>query len=373
MQTLVALGNTIANSFALVYLVRQGHEYLDCALFIFTIVIVSLALMSFASRAVVSRFPQSIETGMIFLVLYYIGLMFLDGWYLVFIPPIMFGIYMVTFWVPYNALIMHISSSKARGATVGAYFLIWPMVTTIGPLLGGLIIDLQSYRILFLTAAVVITANLVYIAGWRVLSHIRQRTIIPELLQSLWTNIVQRRRLDVDFAGVGKRLIGGLFAQGVADGVLWIGIPLITFEFAENEVTLSGYLSLFAFWGAVMTVALGYLSDRIKNRTAFVRVCAAFSGISLIVAAIASSAEGYGTAMSMANFWIAVVPAFLFTMLLDQLERFKKKGVIVREFLLNAGRAIGATIIILSLIAEIDLELTLMVAGAAYLAIVLVK
>jgi len=372
-QTLVALSNTMANAFALIYLYKSGESYVHCSLFVLISVVVPTILIAFASRPLVKNFGASIETALMFLFAYYVSLMFLEGWYLVLLPPILFGVYMAAFWVPYNALIMHITSRKKRGAIVGIYFLIFPLVSTTAPLLGGLIIGTSSYQVLFGIAAAICVVNLVIAAGLKVFSTLKERIIVPELLQSLKLNLVGKVHIDLDLKGVDWRIKSALFAEGIQDGIFWILVPLVSFEFAKSEVVVSGYLSLFAFWGAVMTVALGYLSDRLKDRAYIVRVGAAFGTVSVMFAAYAQSAEEYLSAMSVAYFWIAMIPSFLFTMLVDKMERYKKKGVLVREFFLNGGRCIGVLVILVALLAGAGFSITLTVAAVALASIIIVK
>ncbi len=373
LQTLVAISNTMANAFALIYLYKSGADYQQCALFILVSVVMTTALIAFAARPIMRSFPASIETALVCLVVYYILLMFLEGWYLILIPPIFFGTYMATFWVPYNALIMHITSRKKRGAGVGAYFLIFPLVSTTAPLAGGLIIGISSYQVLFAIAAVIVICNLVYISGFGVFTELRQRIIIPELLQSMKVNLVGKLHVDLDMKGVSWRLKSSLFAEGIQDGIFWVLVPLISFEFAKSEVTLSGYLALFAFWGAVTTVVLGYLSDRLKDRTSIVRIGAAFGAISTLYAAYSNGPGEYLSAMSLAYFWIAMIPSFLFTMLVDKLERFKKKGVLLREFYLSAGKCVGIAILIAVLLVGADPSICMTVAAVALASIIIVK
>jgi MFS family permease len=372
-QVLVAMANTIANSFALIYLIREGNDYIACSVFILISATIPVLLVAFAAKTIVKNFTASMSTGLMSLFGYYFALALLHGWELILVPPLLFGTYVVTFWIPYNTLIMHITSERTRGATIGVYFLVWPLITTIGPLIGGVIITIYGYSVMFIVAMGVISSCLFYVSGFRVLRRLRERIIIPELLQSLRMKLVGKRRLDLDFEGVDRRLMYGLFAQGIQDGLFWVAVPIISFQFATSESKLSGYLSLFALWGAVMTVALGYLSDRIKNRKGILRVGALLSAGAMMLAAYASTTDAYLGAMSIATFWFAIVPSFLFTMLLDKLERFKQKGVLIREFLLNVGRVAGASLTIMILLFHLDLSTSLVIAGAATATIAVVK
>jgi len=372
-QVFVALANTFANSFALIYLVRQGASYLECSIFVLITFITSILLVSFASRTIVKNFSSSIITALVCLAGYYLLLMVLHGWLLILIPPVFFGTYIVTFWVPYNVLIMHITSRAKRGAIIGSYFLIFPLVGVLTPAIGGVVILLSGYQALFAIAAVLAVADTAFILGKKVLREVKYRIIIPELLESLKINVVGLPHIDVDFKVVDWRLRVALFAEGIQDGIFWIFIPLVSYEFAKSEIAAGGFLSLFAVGGAVMTIALGYLSDRLKDRASIVRIGAAFAAVSVLVASSATNPAHYVSSMSVACFWIAMVPSFLFTMLLDKMEKLKKKGVIVREFLLDSGRIVGVLATIMLLLLNVQLTDVMIIAGTALATIIIVK
>lgn len=372
-QAFVAMANTFANSFALIYLLRQGASYLECSIFVLISVVVSTLLVSFASRTIVKNFSSSISTALVCLATYYILLAVLKGWLLIVIPPLFFGTYVVTFWVPYNVLIMHITSRAKRGAIVGSYFLIFPLVGVATPAIGGLVILLSGYHALFSIAAILAAIDIVLITRLKVLQELRHRIIIPELLQSLKLNLTGHPHIDLNLKSIDWRLKSSLFAEGIQDGIFWIILPLVSFEFAKSEVSLGGFLSLFALWGAIMTIALGYLSDRLKDRASIVRVGAAFGAVSVLMASSAASPAQYASSMSIAFFWIAMIPSFLFTMLLDKMEAVKKKGVLVREFLLNSGRIVGVIVTIVILLLGLNLSEAMAVAGIALATIIIVR
>lgn len=379
LQSLVAIANTLSNTFALIYLLREGLDYLACTAFILVCCAVPLVLIAFASKKLVENFSASMVTGLFCLVVYYLSLMLLDdldvlgGWLLVLVPAAVFGTYIVTFWIPYNALIMHVSSRKSRGATIGLYFLVWPLIATLGPLAGGAIITVASYDAVFSASIFIVLCAMVFVSGFRVLRTFRERIIIPELLQSVTRGITGKQPTALDFTGVGRSIIYGILANGVADGVFWVAVPVLSFEYAATESTLSQYLSLFALWGAAMTVALGYVSDRIMRRSLFLRIGALMTAVSMLAVAMADSVEAYLAAMSSTYFWVAVIPAFLFTMLLDKLERFKRKGVVVREFVLNLGRVFGVAMTLIILLMGMDMVLSVAVAGLVVGTIAVVK
>ncbi|MDQ1371460.1 MAG: transporter [Candidatus Thermoplasmatota archaeon] len=364
-QTIVAIANTTANAFTMIYLLRQGMSYVECALFLLVAFVVALLLATYGSNLVARNFATSMRIGMAAMAAYYIALAALSGWALMVVPPLFLGTYIVMFWVPYNSLISHATSQERRGAGVGAYFLVFPAVSTVGPLAGGLIITLGSYDMLFAFGAAVIGVNIL------LLSRPSAVKVDPGLTAGGILSPTRRRVFSL--AQTDKRVARGLFAQGVQDGVFWMALPVLSFEFATDEVALSGYLSLFAFCGALMTVALGYLSDRVRERGRILRASAALTVVFMIVCGLAASAEGYLTGMSATNFWLAVIAAFLFTLMVDRSEKAITAGMMVREAMLNAGRVVGMSITILLLVLDFDLSISMFVAAGAVATMVAFK
>lgn len=372
-QIVVAAANTTANAFVMIYLLRQGFDYTGCSVFLLVGFGVAALLASIGSNLVARDFVTSMIVGTLAMMTYYVSLMLLSGWALMLVPPIFLGIYIVMFWVPYNSLISEVTSKEKRGAGVGAYFLVFPAVSAVGPVAGGLIISLGSYEMLFAYGVGVLALNLAFLSWPRLTKGRRQSVIVPERLQTAALNHEGGSKRVFDLSRIERRLVRGLFAEGVQEGVLWIGLPVLSFEFAANETELGGYLSLFAFWGAIMTVVLGYLSDRIKDRVRILRVSAAFTVCGLVAAAFAYDAGAYIAGMSAANFSLAVVPAFLFTMLVDRSRGSPTRDMMAREFLLNSGRFVGMGLTLGLLVLDCDLSVSLLVAAGAVATIVAVR
>ncbi|HUS56434.1 MAG TPA: hypothetical protein VMY17_00240, partial [Thermoplasmata archaeon] len=83
--------------------------------------------------------------------------------------------------------------------------------------------------------------------------------------------------------------------------------------------------------------------------------------------------EEYLSAMSMAYLCIAMIPSFLFTMLVDKLEKYKKKGVLLRELFLNAGKSAGVALVIIALLLGLNLFSTFAIAAVALAYIIVVR
>lgn len=363
-QAIVAIANTTANAFAMIYLLDRGFSYVECSIFLLVGFAVAMIMTTVLAGVVVRNYLRSMILGMSAMSTYYILLVLLDGPALMLVPPVFLGIYIVMFWVPYNSVISRITTQEQRGAGIGAYFLVFPAVQTVGPLVGGMMIAYGSYDLLLLFGAGTILVNLAFLATSKAF----------RAGNGTWGD-------GRDSGGEPMRFVReiepgvrrGLFLEGVQEGVFWMALSVLSFEYAADEAELGGYLSLFAFWGALMTVVLGYLSDRVGNRVRILRVSAALTAVSLLACALAGDAGTYLTGMSFANFWLAAVPAFLFTMLVDRSQSIPTRGMMGREFLLNSGRTLGLSATVVLLLLDFDLSISMAVAAAAIAAVVTVR
>ncbi len=363
-QAIVAIANTTANAFAMIYLLNVGFDYIECSVFLLVGFATAMLMTTVFAGVVVRDYVRSMILGMCSMAVYYVLLVLLDGPALMLVPPVFLGIYIVMFWVPYNSVISRVTTEENRGTGIGAYFLVFPAVSTVGPLVGGMMIAYGSYDLLLSFGAVTIGTNIVFLLASKAF---RGRN-------GTWNAGAQVHGSPFRFVREVDRKVGrGMLLEGVQEGVFWMALSVLSFEYATDEAELGGYLSLFAFWGALMTVALGYLSDRIGDRVKILRISAALTAVALVVCAIATNSETYLTGMSFASFWLAVVPAFLFAMLVDRTRDSPTKGMMGREFLLNSGRALGLFVTVVLLLLDFDLSISMAVAAVAIAAIITVR
>ncbi len=358
-QALLAVANTISNSFALVFLLRADFSYAECGLFILIMAAVAAPSAIVLFRFVTSRLKASMMLGLGVLTMFYLAFVTLQGYALFSAASVLMGVYIVLFWVPYNILIMRVSPLGTRGAIVGIYFLVFPAVAVLGPLLGGSIIDSLGYDVVFILAAAVLAANVLFVA----LSKVDAKAGEPA------AKVTRPEPLRLgDMSGGLRR---ALFFEGIQDGVFWIYPSIVGFEFAHSELSLGTMLSLFALAGASMTVALGFASDRIKNRGAFLVAGALLAAAFCALTAFASDTGQFIVYMSIVSLFLAVVPSFLFTMTVDEMENRMEVGSSLREVLLNAGRVLGALACIIIALAFGNMRYAIVIAGIALIAVVL--
>ena len=356
---LLAIANTSANSFALAYLIiKQGFSYTMCAVMVLIIASTATLVLMFALRRMMKNFEASIIASLIILSIYYLCFIMITGYLLILIAGILFGLYIPLFWAPYHSLLMHLTSKENRGATIGVYFLIFPAISIMFPAIGGEVIARFGYTFLFLSAFLILLLNASVVYHTKLILKIKIKPTVAELINSLKIKKRGLVHIDFDLKGISRRLRIALLSEGVQDGIFWVSIPLIGLEFAKNEVSLGRFFSLFACASAVMILFLGYLSDKIQDRKIFVKVGAIFTAVFCILASLSKdNISSFIIFMTLAYLSFPMIRSFLFAMIGDALEKEKKKGVVIREFFLNSGRAIGALLCIIVILTFGDMNL----------------
>jgi len=331
-ETTLAFGNTFAASFNLVYLFKHldmpiwtGPIYLGIGFFIS--IFVSL-WMSWKPRI---DFRNAILVGLLFLVFEYAIFLTVDnGWMLIILVGCSFGLFYPLFWTPTNTLMAQMTDKDDRGVTYGAFFFIWPLATFIAPFLGGIVIGLTSYQVLFALGMTII--------GVTALMVVAYRKYIPK-------DQVMKIRLEA----IGRRNVVSVLGEGGFEGVFWVDVTIIAYTFTQKELDLGALFSLFGLAAGVMAVILGKVSDKIQNRRTFVVLSALATIPCAIMVSLSDTLSEYAISNGLLEFASFIFPVFVFAILTDKLEEAKNDSVLGREFLLGIGRtsSIGLLIVLL--------------------------
>ncbi len=344
-ETMLAFGNTFAGSFNIIYLFNQlemplwsGTIYLGVG---FTISILVSLWMSWTPRLD----PRNVMLfGLVCLIVeYMLFLTVKDGWILSLAVGCVFGLFYPCFWTPFNILMAQMTEKSDRGLTYGAFFFVWPMVTFIAPFLGGIVIGLFDYQLLFtLGIAIVITTAILIVL---------YRKYIPK-----------DQFMKIRFDDIGKRNVVALIGEGGFEGVFWIGVTLVAYSYVKGELELGGLFSLFGLSAGVMGIILGRVSDKIQNRRLFVKLSALASIPCILVIALTNKLDGYIIGNGLLEFSSFILPVFIFALLTDRLEAHKNDSVITREFLLDIGRAVSIGCLMLALYMGVSPQIGFLIA-----------
>ncbi len=158
------------------------------------------------------------------------------------LPALLMGAYVILFWMPYNVLVARAVRREVRGRGVSIYFLVFPAVSVISPLVGGYVAEVFGYSSLFGVALSLTATNAALIA---LLSpHLPRPSFPPPTFISPLST-----PLGVAF----------LF-NGFMDGMFWVAIPLLLFGMAGSEAGLGRLLALVSLAGALASVLAGHIS-----------------------------------------------------------------------------------------------------------------
>ncbi|TLZ53273.1 MAG: MFS transporter [Methanobacteriota archaeon] len=324
LQSVLAIGNSMAASFALVFLLdpsvtQPPFTARDIALLnLVSFAISALGCVAF-TRLRPRRARASMAAGLAALVVSYLAYLALRGWPLLLVVAVAWGVYIPLFFLPFNSLVVRATKAKDRAGTIGTFILVYALVAIAGPSVGGLIIHNLGYSVLFSIAGAVLLVNVGLVFG------LRQG---PEPIPFAF-----------DFKGLGPRTTVALFAEGGFEGIAFAIIPVIAYGFTESPVDLGGLFSLFALAGGVVTVVLGVWSDRLLVRRSFLAVGAGLSIVWTLLVVRASSVTEFALGNSLLSLTSSVAPLFLYTIAVDRLAGRPAQAVATREVLLNAGRA----------------------------------
>jgi predicted MFS family arabinose efflux permease len=342
-EGLLAAAAYLAGSFILVFFVARDFSYVSISVFAvleFGTATISLSLLR--NRTI--RSPRVwMAAGMVLLAMTYSCYVLLPPSWVLIVAPIFFGAYMPFFWLPFNTLYMDLTKATDRGMITGIYYMIWPLIGILMPVLGGASIEALGYVAVFTSGIILVAANAAVISTSRGIENkpIQNRLIIPKL---------------------GKGLSGSFVLQGAQEGIFFATMPLLSFEFAKGELGLGGLLAIFAIAGALASVFIGRYSDIRGKRSLIARLAALSAGPLLVVSALMQDIVSYTMVMGIAYFAIGLVWMMLLAVSIDYAEREKGPAIYTREILLQGGRAVGAVVLLL-VILLFDLRIAHAISG----------
>ena len=336
-EMMLAFGNTFAASFNMVYLFKHldmplwsGPIYMGLGFFISVFVSVWMSWKPHLDPR------NAMLAGLALLVVEYALLLTVkDGMILSLSVGVAFGLWYPLFWTPFNVLMAQMTEKGDRGVTYGAFFFVWPLATFFAPFLGGLVIGLADYQVLFAIGIAIILVTAVLVVAYR--------RYIP-------TDQVMKIKIEA----IGRRNAIAVLGEGGFEGVFWVDVTIVAYFFTKDELDLGALFSLFGLSAGIMAIILGKVSDRIQNRRFFV-VLSAITSIPCIVAiALSRNIEEYAVGNGLLEFASFILPVFNFAILTDKLEKTKNDSVLTREYLLDIGRASGIGSLMLLLYLGVD-------------------
>ena len=343
--------------FGIVFLAKEGiapgkgfPPAIAPLFYLFGFLFASISCLAMTLRKSVSS-KHSMAVGLLSLGLAYGAMAVMRGLILITLVPILYGISIAQFWLPFNALMVRKTTMSNRGARMGLSFLVFTVTGVVAPAMAGMFVSLFGYSVLFGLGTGLLLADIV--------------------LVFLLIDGEDRLRYDIRFRDFGTRNSMAMFFEGSFEGLSFSLIPLITLIFVTTEQDLGLIFSVFALAGGIMGLILGFMSDRIRRRSMFMWSGAMASAVFALLVAMAPNLEMFVVGNSLLQLTGSVAPLFIFAMVADAREDDPATVSATREVLLNAGRAFSLSIYAVIAVAGVGLQIAFL-AVSAYLVLMLV-
>ncbi len=347
-QSVLAFANSMAAVFAMVYFLEHGFSFAD----VVVLNVVAFGLSAAGCVAIAWWRPVRGRTlmavGLGALIVSYIVYLVLDGWALFLVVAVTWGLYIPFFYLAFNGLVIDTTRAADRGRKLGILVLAVTLVAIVGPTVGGAIVEgfaPVGYAVLFGAASLILVVDLAL----------------------LWRLAGAREVASFGFAfeAVGARTAAALLGEGAFEGLAFGVLPLIAYAFEARGLRLGSLFSLFALAGGVVTVSLGALSDRLRNRRPFLLAGAAASAFAGVLVAASRDLPSYAVAASVLSVTSSLAPTILYAITVERLPDRPRQAIATREVLLNAGRAASLSVCLALLFAGVAIEGTFLVAAGS--------
>lgn len=354
-EALLMLAGSMAGAFSMVFLVQSvSLSVTEASLFYLEAFVVTSLICFVMPKRGIGNSKHWLVIAVFSLGMFYLSFLLLDGYWLLFIAPLFFGPYIAGFWVPYNVLMLNLTSKKDRGQVISIFFLVYPVIALISPIVGGYMITNVGYWLIYTTAFTALVINVVLIA---LSSSTRSQGMNPKL----------------DTASFGRGLTLSLFFEGAQEGVFFTASPLLALLFVTDEFQLGILFAVFGLAGGVASVLIGRISDKTGNRARYIRLGALLSVPLILGISLSNELWPYAVLSCAMNLTLPLIPILLFALATDRCEQDKPTCVLTRETLLNTGRVLGCGLCTIIFLLSGDVKLAYAMAAVMIAGTVLVR
>lgn len=259
----------------------------------------------------------------------------------VFVGGFFFGLAQALFWVPYNLIFFEHRMRSVNAGTSAIAWAVQPFLDVVAAIAAGLLVMNFGFTGLFAAAFIL------GLVGWPGTLRLHPRS--PVRLE-IWDRLQRLKRL---------RLL--MFLDGVSQGMIWIGVAIVTIVFIETASAYAAFFAVLGLVGAVAALVLGRMSDRRAKRFGFIWPIALVFGVANIVSAFAASLTLWVLSRGFSTFFGLVFDPFKNAVLLDVADTVDDLYM-VRELLLNMGRVVGIAVLLVFYVFG-SLQLALIVPG----------
>ncbi len=265
----------------------------------------------------------------------------------IFVGGFFFGLAQSLFWVPYNLIFFEHRARSVNAGTSAIAFSVQPVLDVIAAIAAGLIVLRFGYPGLFASAFII------GLVGWPGTLRLEPRT---RTRIEIWARLARLKKL---------RLL--MYLDGVSQGVVWIGVAVVTVVFIDSALEYAAFFAVLGIVGGVAALLLGRMSDKRAKRFAFIWPIALVFGLANIVSAFAVSIWVWGAARAFSTFFGLVFDPFKNAVYLDTATTVEDLYM-GRELLMNCGRVTGA-LVLMAAYGLGNIQSALLVAGGIAIAV----
>ena len=316
-------GNQMAGSFWLVYLVSPPQALafsVGVLVWLLSFAIAAITVLALSTGRLL-RARTSMTAGMIAVIIGHFSFAVLPPLAATAVAGLGFGVYIPNFWLPMNTLLVRTTHRGNRAGRLAGLTVAFTTTAVVAPVLGGYIAAIAGYRVLFACGGAVVLGNLLL-----------ARHVIDSSASFSFS---------LDLRAVHPRTLLAILGQGGVDGLLTVATPLGSFKFTSNSFELGLLFALFSLAAGVSTLILGRISDRRFNRAPFLILGPVLSVPACVLAYAVRDLGTFALAIGWLSMTSATAPSFIYTMMIDRMERSVPTATATREFTLNLGRALA--------------------------------
>ena len=319
-----------------IYLYTLGYSLQVILLFYIEVYIVYFILLPIGAKFA-NRFgyEHSMTLSTIFLVGYYLAL-YAIGTSPIFlvIAPILFAVNKSLYWTGYHADFAEYSDGKERGKQVGEMDAIDSIVYIIGPIVGGAILAIWSFNILFIFAAILILGSSIP------LLTTKEKFKITEFsYQDAYERLFSKKNRRKLFAYIG-------FGEELVVMVIW---PIFIYVVVTNFFSVGMIVALATFTTTIAALYIGKLADK-RSKRGIVRFGAISSTFIWLIRIIATAGWHVFLIDSFSRITKRTIAVPLMAMTYERAQKHSvMKSIVNFELALVLGKLLAAIIIFILL------------------------
>lgn len=315
-------------NFIFLYAFGQGFDFIGITVYF---------LLEFGSCAIMIPLVRkldimpSMRAGLVLRIAAFALLLQFFWWGQLYIAAVLLGAFITLFWIPYNTRFLQLTRDDNRAQSSAGLFSMFAVLGATLPIGAGLMMQVYGFQPVLLICMMVLMAGL--LASYRLPDAGVMTFDLPAMLRRT------------------RRLWPMLAAEGIWQGVFWLGVPLGLILSVNTAGEYGAFYSLFGVLGAAASILAGRWSDRRGLRSPPVIASALAGGAFSVVAALALGNLAMLTpALSLVYFSIYVLWPFTFCVV-NELSTDPAEAMTVRELVTNIGRVAGGTLVLVSLLA----------------------